>query len=105
MQGEIKVERAITTGIFILFGVAIFCVMLVASFTMAENRAKNNIIEMQLAQILDLKTKNTRLITASDISSVLDFMFPDFREKVSEINQKLKKEANKKGLRSNWGAD
>jgi hypothetical protein len=105
MQDEIKVEEAINIGIWILFVIAIFCMSLVIGFTMAESRARNCIIKMQVAQILDLKTKNTRLIAASDISSVLDFMFPDLIEEVSKMNEKLRKEANKKGLKSNWGAD
>ena len=102
MQGEIKVERAIFIGIFILFFVAFFCMSLVIGYTNAENRAKDRVIKMQFAQIIDLKTKNTQLVTASDISSVLDCMFPDLMEEVSKLNQKLKKEANKKGLKSNW---
>ncbi len=104
MQSEITVERAITTGIFILLGVAIFCVSLLAGFTMAENTAKDSAIEWQVARNEDLKVRNVQLTTASDIGSIFSFMFPDLRARVSEVNHKLKMEANKKGLRNNWGS-
>ncbi len=104
MQSEITVERAITTGIFILLGVAIFCVSLLAGFTMAENTAKDSAIEWQVALNEDLKTRNIQLTAISDMGSIFSFMFPDLRARVSEVNHKLQLEANKKGLKNRWGS-